>query len=111
MNKDQPNSILVNNNLENDPSKIAESFNSYFASVAKKLQQNIYSENTNFSSYLETPVVQYFLFKSVDMGEINLIIDSLENNKATGPHSIPIEILKLVKFSLVYPALAYIHID
>ena len=27
----------------------------------------------------------------------------MENNKATGPHSIPIEILKLVKFSLSYP--------
>ena len=75
--------------MENEPTKMAECFNSYFATVAEKPQQNIYFENTNFANYLNTPVGQKKLFESVDMGEINVIIDSLENNKATGPHSIP----------------------
>ncbi len=45
--KEQPNSIFINNKLENEPINIAEGFNSYFASVAEKLQQNIFSGNTN----------------------------------------------------------------
>ena len=111
INKEHPNSILINNNLENEPTKMADCFNSYFTTVAEKLQQNIYFENTNFANYLNTPVVQNFLFESVDMGEINVIIDSLENNKATGPHSIPTEILKLVKFNLCYPLKEIINIS
>ena len=111
INKEHPNSILINNNLENEPTKMADCFNSYFTTVAEKLQQNIYFENTNFANYLKTPVVQNFLFESVDMGEINVIIDSLENNKATGPHSIPTEILKLVKFNLCYPLKEIINIS
>ena len=100
--KGQPTSILINNELETDPTKIAEGFNTYFCSIAEKLQQNIYFTD-NFAKYLNTPLNHNFLFKSVDSNEVIFIIDSLENNKATGPNSIPTEILKIIKYNICYP--------
>ena len=101
--KGQPTSILIDDQFESDPTKVAEGFNNYFTSIAEKLQENIFSGNTNFAKYLSIPVEQNFLFKSVDTDEILLIINSFENSKAPGPHSIPTEILKLVKVSISYP--------
>jgi len=101
--KSQPSSILINNELETDPSKIAEGFNGYFSSIADKLQQNIFSGNNNFSKYLNRPLDYNFLFKSADPDEIIFIINSIESGKATGPYSIPTEILKLVKFNICFP--------
>ena len=101
--KSQPSSILVDNKIETDPTKIADDFNGYFASIAEKLQQNIFSENTDFSKYLSRPLDYNFLFKSADPSEIIFIIDSIETSKATGPYSIPTEILKLVKNNICLP--------
>ena len=52
-----------------------------------------------------------FLFRSVDKTEISIIIDSLENNKATGPHSIPTEILKIIKFNICHPLKEIINLS
>ena len=102
-NKSRPTSILVNNVTETDPTKIAEGFNGYIASIAGKLQQNIFPGNSNFAKYLSRPLDNNFLFKSADPSEIIYIIDSIDNSKATGPHSIPTDILKLVKNNICLP--------
>ena len=100
--KGQPTSMLFGDELVTDPSKIAEGFNSYFSSIAEKLQENLSFGNNNFMKYLNKPLDHNFLFQSVDQNEIIFIIDSFEN-KALGPHSIPTEILKLAKINLSYP--------
>ena len=100
MSKGQPTSMLIDKVLVTDPTLIAEGFNNYFSSIAEKLQQNLPFFDNEFRKYLSTPLDHNFLFNSVDAGEICLIIDSLENSKATGPHSIPTEILKLIKHNL-----------
>ena len=101
--KGQPTSILSDNKLETDPTKIAEGFNNYFSSIAETLQEKIPILNNSFTKYLNTPLNHNFLFKSVDINEIIFIIDSLENSKATGPHSIPTEILKTIKLNICHP--------
>ena len=101
--KGQPSSMLIDNELETDPTKIANGFNSYFSSIAEKLQQNLPFGDDNFMKYLNTPLDHNFFFKSVDSNEIIFIIDSLDNKKASGPHSIPTEILKLIKANICYP--------
>ena len=89
----QPTSMTIENKFETDPTKIAEGFNGYFSSIAEKLQQNIYpNENISFTHYLKTPLNQNFFFNSVTANEVIIIIDLLENSKATGPYSIPTEI-------------------
>ena len=110
MTKNQPSSILIDKKLETDPTKIAEGFNTYFSSIAKKLQQNCFVGN-NFTKYLTEPLDHNFLFKSVDVGEISIIIDSLENSKATGPNSIPSEILKVIKYNICNPLKEIINLS
>ena len=111
MSKGQPTSILLDNEIETGPTKIAEGFNAYFSSIAEKLQQNISFGGVDFTKYLTTPLGNNFLFKAVDENEISIIIDSLENSKATGPHSIPTEILKIIKLNIVYPLKEIINIS
>ena len=44
-----------------DPTKIAESFNKYFTSIAEKLENNIYFGNNNFAKYLNNPLAYNWL--------------------------------------------------
>ena len=90
--KGQPNSLSIDNKLITNPSEIAEGFNNYFSTIAEKLQQDTVFGTNNFSKYLDAPLNYNFLFNPADSNEILFIIDSMENRKATGPHSIPTEI-------------------
>ena len=56
LNKGQPTSILVDENLETDPTLIGESFNTYFTTIAENLQKNISIGDNNFAKYLNTPL-------------------------------------------------------
>ena len=60
---------------------------------------------------IKTPLNQNFFFNSVTANEIVLIIRSLENSKATGPHSIPTEILKLIKANISHPLKEIINLS
>ena len=93
----------MDENIETNPTKIAESFNNYFTSIAENLQKNITFGNNNFVKYLNTPLEYNFLFRSVDSTEIIMIINSLKSSKASGPYSIPTEILKIIKQNICYP--------
>ena len=104
--------MTLDNKFESDPTKIAEGFNGYFSTIAEKLQEKIYpNESLNFTQYLQTPLNQNFFFNSVTANEIVLIIHSLENSKATGPHSIPTEILKLIKANICHPLKEIINLS
>ena len=108
--KNQSTSILVDKEMVTDPTKIAEGFNDYFSSIAQKLQQNLSVRGHDFTKYLSEPLDHNFLFKSVDAGELLLIIDSLDP-KATGPNSIPLEILKLLKANICCPLKEIINLS
>ena len=106
-----PTSMTIDNKNESDPVKIAEGFNSYFSTIAEKLQQKIYGANTDYKKYLSDRVYSNFLFQSADTEEILRIITSLNNSKSTGPNSIPTEILKLLAPILCYPLKEIINIS
>ena len=106
-----PSSMLINDNNESDPTKIAEGFNSFFSSIAGKLQDNICSVNTDFNKYLSDRVATNFVMHSADTEEILRIILSLNNSKSTGPNSIPTEILKLLGPSICVPLKEIINIS
>ena len=109
--KTQPSSTLIEKDLVTDPTKIAEGFNEYFSSIAQKLQQNISVRGHDYTRYLTDKLDYNFFFKSADVGEISRIIDSFENSKATGPNSIPTEILKLIKHNICYPLKEIINLS
>ena len=111
LNKGQPTSMLIGKDLSTDPTKIAEGFNNYFSSIAKNLQEKIYFTGDDYMNYLKEPLNQRFLFESADTTEIILIINSFDNNKSTGPHSIPTDILKIIKSNICYPLKEIINLS
>ena len=94
--KISPTSIIIDNEISTDPKKIANSFNKYFSSIAGKLQAKIYSTIQDFSTYLGDRNEYSFLFTPTDKEDIIYIIDDISINKATGPHSFLLQIIKHV---------------
>ena len=103
--------MLINNSSESDPNKIAKGSTSFFSSIAEKLQGNIHSANTDFKKYLSDRVNTNSVMHSADTEEILRIIVSLNNSKATGPNSIPTEILKLFGPNICFPLKEIINIS
>ena len=103
--------MLINDSSESDPTKIAEGFNSFFSSIAEKLQGNIHSVNTDYKKYLSHRVDTNFVMHSADTEEILRIILSLNNSKSSGPNSIPTEVLKLLGPNICYPLKEIINIS
>ena len=93
------------------PKKVTEGFNAYFSSIGLDLQNKISTINADYSKYLNNPIDTNFLFRSADDEEILRVIVNFENSKASGPNSIPTEILKLLRFNLCHPLKEIINIS
>ena len=74
---------------------VGNAFNNYFANIGNKLLTKIPNIQNSPLDYLPTPVKQFF---PTTREEIEDIISSLKTGKATGPSSIPIDILKVLKY-------------
>ena len=93
--------MLSGKELSTDPTQIADGFNTFFSFIAKYLQSKIYFAGEDYTNYLNNPLNQRFLFESADSTEIIL----------TGPHSIPTDILKLIKSIICYPLKEIINLS
>ena len=95
-----------NKNLISDPSKISNIFNNHFATIGSVVEQNIpyayghikdYFNMKNYEGQFHfNSADSFFLLPTVPLG-VEKIIDALNANKATGPMSIPVFILKRFK--------------
>ena len=102
-NPSNPSCLSVDNTLVTDPTVIASSFNEYFTSIADNIRKDIPSSNKHFSTYLKNPVPNsLFLFQTDDI-EVLQYLSSLDTDKASGPFSIPSQILPLVKQYISVP--------
>ena len=79
--------------------------------IVQKLLGNIKPRGIDFTDYLKNPTESTFHFESADSQEILLIIDSLDSNKASGPNSIPTDVLKLIKNNICYPLKEIINLS
>ena len=77
-----------------DPFQIANTFNSYFSSIAETLQKKIHSSHIHFTRYLKNPNVNSLFISPTDNTEVYNLILNLKNGKASGPNSIPTIVLK-----------------
>ena len=87
-----PNTLSQNDESITDPIKLANIFNNFFRTIAAKTKSKIKFSKKDFSDFLKT--------KNLDPAtkeDICNIISSLNPNKSTGPLSIPLKILKLLK--------------
>ena len=80
---------------------IANEFNDYFANIGKTLSQAIPRVDTNFSTFLFKPLTNSLFLSATSLQEIQDFISSL--GKACGPFSIPVPLLKILKFVISKP--------
>ena len=100
----KPSSLMDKNVLITEPKKVANLFNDYFSTIAKKLQENIHHNGQDFNMYLDNPNDHSFFINPTNEIElINIINSFLSLNKAYGPHSIPIDIFHLIKLNVAAP--------
>ena len=95
-----------NNNLVSDSSKISNTFNDHFATIVNKIAQKIADTQGDLNEYFNKKdkdgnlIINcpdsFFLVPTVS-GEIDKLIDELDIKKSTGPNSIPVFILKIMK--------------
>lgn len=95
-----PISLQNENSVTSDPGIVSEIFNNYFVNIANKIKAKIPFTRHNFQSYLKNPNPNSFFVNPTNPTEVSLLIDSLKNNKACGPNSIPVSILKLINFDI-----------
>ena len=98
-----PDTLLAENKIISEPIEIANNFNNYFSSIAKKLQDNMHDSGKNYQSILKNKNANSFFINPTDPQEIISIINNINIAKATGPHSIPSNIFHLIKLIIAEP--------
>ena len=92
-----PSSIYYNNKTVTSPFEIANAFNNYFSNIALDIQSSIKYSAKEFHEFLPPLSIKSFFLSPTDKNEIISIISALDSQKTSGPNSIPIKILKLMK--------------
>ena len=98
--KNNLTSLMINKELINNPTKIANEFNNYFSTIAENLQKNIYSKDENFEKYLKNKNNKSIFLTPTDKHEVLETINKIITKKAYGPHSIPFYIFHLIKYNI-----------
>ena len=96
-------SLLIDKALTTIEKDIANRFNTFFTSIAKKLVKKIPPTHNNFQSSPKNQNERSFFIGPVDIKETENIISSLQENKASGPNNLPIKMLKTSKKQLSVP--------
>jgi hypothetical protein len=90
--------IIYNGQELNDSKKIADAFGDYFANVGENLAREIPKVDKSPLDYIHnySPTNSFYLSPTTS-AEIESMITALKLGKATGPSSLPINILKILK--------------
>ena len=107
MKDNHPKTIDLNGQILNDSQSISNAFNNFFINVGPNIANKIPSTPDTFEKYMESRLLQSFYLKPTDSNEVVKIVSSMNSNKPTGPHSIPVRILK-DNIDLLAPPLAYL---
>ena len=95
--------ITANNGVMTDPHMIANAFNNYFANIGKELASSIPLVYKSPTEYLKDSLCNSFYIFRTTADEIEVEISKLKSGKSTGPFSIPVTILKLLKSVISRP--------
>ena len=100
-NNDVPiNSLLIGETITTNTKLIANHFNTFFISVAAKLNEKIVKAKKPFSHYLGQITDETIFLSPTTPADIESLINCIKPNKAIGPNSIPTKILKEFKTEL-----------
>ena len=87
----------------NDPPKIGNIFNNNFVNVGPNIDKTIPRTKKSPLDYLVNHNPNSIFLAPVTPPEIEIIINSLNSNKSTGPYSIPTFLLKLLSSHISVP--------
>ena len=97
------NSLLIGETITTNAKLIANYFNTFFTSVAAKLNEKIVKAKKPFSHYLGQTTDETIFLSPTTPAEVESLINCIKSNKAIGPNSIPTKILKEFKTELLEP--------
>ena len=89
--------LIVNGKTHQDPQEMANVFNNFFVNVSNQVCSEIPRTKKSPLDYLKEKNPHSFYMKPIIHTEIEDIISSFKISKSTGPFSIPVKLLKLLK--------------
>ena len=103
-NLDIPTCVSHNDQNITKPKEIADKFNEFYSSIADKiLSERKYNGNNSFDDFLGNPLPNSMAIYPCDFLEVKSIIRDLCSGKASGPNSIPTDILQLLIHDISKP--------
>ena len=99
-----PSCLKDDDKILTDEKEIANHFNCYFSGIAENILQNRkYEGKHTYQEYLKNPLSNSHVFFDCDPTEVECLITLLEINKGTGPFSIPVNVLQMLKKDISKP--------
>ena len=98
-----PISLSIGDTISSNPKETANHFNNFFTSVADSLRSKLPPSNSHFSGFLKNRNPNSFFLRPTTPEEIAKVIGSFSDAKSSGPNSIPVRILKLLKLDISRP--------
>ena len=100
--------LKVNERIINNPKEIAESINDFFVNIGPNTENNIpHNPFIQPENFLKNRNIINFKFATTSNEEVLEIITNLEN-KSPGPHSIPVNLLKIIADLIITPLIKII---
>ena len=96
--------LVQNGEVIDKPGEMAKVFNHYFTHIASKIDAYIPRTRKSPLDYLGSKLEYSFFLSPTDSLEVESIISDFKMGKATGPYSIPCNLLKMIAHS-ISPAL------
>ena len=98
-----PISISTGDTVTTNQDTIADCFNDFFTSIADNIRNEIPQPHQNFRNFLKHQNPNSIFISQVTPEEVIKVIGSFSTSKSSGPNSIPIRILKLLKQDISIP--------
>ena len=86
-----------------DPKKMANRFNKFFVNVSQKVTSGIPRTQKCPLDYLKQRNDKSLFLSNATPEEIEALINSLQDDKAVGPYSVPIKLLKMISRPISLP--------
>ena len=101
--------LIVENNVITDPVAMASTMNSFFVGMGKSVASKIPNSKKLFSDYLGESSRVNIILNPCSTAEINKLISGLNWSKASGPYSIPFNIIRSFKDVFVEPITSLVN--
>ena len=95
--------LLENGKQVDDPVKLANMLDNYFMNIGGNIDKSIPMTRKSLMDYLSNTIPNSIFLAPVTEGEIEAIIESLNQKKAVGPYSIPVRLVKILRRYIAEP--------